>query len=80
MDKMKYYVKDEYDEYIILSMKYLMLSVKYLMISVNYLTLSVKYLMLSVKYRTKGIRSPTRIFKLVGPCEILSHGQKPFNP
>ena len=57
-------------------MKYLMLSVKYLMLSMKYLMLSVKYLMFSVKYWSNvAWKSPT-IFKLVGPCEILSHGQK----
>ena len=59
MEKMKYYVKDEY----------LMLSMKYLM-------LSMKYFMLSVKYWSNVARKSPRIFKLVGPCEILSHGQK----
>ena len=38
------------------------------------------YFMDKMKNKTKVLRTPTRrtttIFKLVGPCEILSHGQK----
>ena len=40
----------------------------------NHVTLKVT-VMLKVTL-SKVLRSPTRIFQLVGPCEILSHGQK----
>ena len=65
MEKMKYYVKDEY---FILSVKYYGKD--------EYLMLSMKYFMLSVKYWSNVARKSPRIFQLVGPCEILSHGQK----